>query len=141
MNRSSTAIWQGSGKEGRGSITSQSRALNNASYSWSTRFAEEKGTNPEELIAAAHAGCFTMKLSFFIGDAGYTPEEITTTSTVTIEGGTIRESHLVVNGKIPGMSQNPFLDCAERAKKECPVSRALNIKITMEAHMESLMKA
>lgn len=140
MKRSSTAIWNGSGKEGKGVITSQSKALNNADYAWNSRFAEAQGTNPEELIAAAHAGCFTMKLSFLIGDAGYTPEEIKTTSTVTLEGSTITESHLVVKAKIPGMSQKDFLECTGKAKTECPVSKALNMKITLDASIESPVK-
>src|SRR5262245_27735569 len=85
MKRSSIAVWHGSGKEGKGTITSQSEALDNAPYAWNSRFSEARGTNPEELIAAAHAGCFTMKLSFLLSDAGYPPDEIETTSTVTLK--------------------------------------------------------
>lgn len=140
MKRSSTAVWHGSGKRGKGSITTQSKVLNNTFYAWNTRYEEEKGTNPEELIAAAHAGCFTMKLSFLIGEAGFTPEEIITTSTVTLEESNITESHLVVNAKIPGISKERFLECAEKSKNECPVSKALNMKITMDAAIESEVK-
>lgn len=141
MKKSSTAIWHGSGKEGSGTITSDSKALDNAPYTWNTRFTEEKGTNPEELIAAAHAGCFTMKLSFLLADAGHPAEEIKTTCTVTLEGSKLSESHLVVNAKVPGMSQQLFLDCAERSKNECPVSKALNLNVTMEADVEVLTNA
>lgn len=137
MKRSSTAIWHSSGKEGSGKITSQSKLLNNAFYAWNTRYSEEKGTNPEELLAAAHAGCFTMKLSFLLSDAGYVPEMIETTSTVTLEENTITQSHLVVKAKVPGISEKNFLECAEKSKNECPVSKALKLKITMDANVES----
>src|SRR5438445_11138057 len=93
MKRTSTVVWHGSGKEGKGIISSQSKALNNAGYAWNTRFEEAKGTNPEELLAAAHASCFTMKLSFLLSDAGYPPETIETASTVTLEEGSITQSH------------------------------------------------
>lgn len=135
MKRSSTVIWHGSGKEGSGSITSQSKALNNTFYAYTTRFEQEKGTNPEELIAAAHASCFTMKLSFVIAEAGYTAESIETSSTVTLEESTLIESHLVVKAKIPGISKEQFQTSAEKTKKECPVSKALNMKITMETNL------
>lgn len=137
MKRSSTVVWQGAGKEGSGNVTSQSKELNNAFYKYNTRFAEEKGTNPEELIAAAHASCFTMKLSFLLQDAGYISEQIETTSTVTLEGSDITESHLVVNANVPGIQKEHFMDAAERAKNECPVSKALNMKITMETDVTS----
>ena len=132
MKKSSTVLWHGAGKEGSGTITSQSKALNNSFYAYTSRYEQEKGTNPEELIAAAHASCFTMKLSFVVGEAGYTAESIETTSTVTLEESTITESHLVVKAKIPGISKEQFEACAEKTKKECPVSKALNMKITME---------
>lgn len=135
MKRSSTVLWRGSGKEGSGSITSQSKVLNNSFYAYNTRFAQEKGTNPEELIAAAHASCFSMKLSFVLGETGYTPESIETTSTVTLEESTITGSHLAVKAKVPDISKEQFDTCAEKAKKECPVSKALNMKITMEASL------
>ena len=141
MKRSSTAVWHGAGKEGKGELTSQSKILNKANYSWHTRFEEEKGTNPEELIAAAHAGCFTMKLSFLLGDAGYTPETLETTATVTMQEGRITQSHLVVKGTVPNITEERFIECAEKSKNECPVSKALNMKITMEATIKLLTKA
>lgn len=136
MKRSSTAVWRGSGKNGSGKITSQSKTLDNAFYAWNSRYAEEKGTNPEELIAAAHAGCFTMKLGFLLSDAGFPPQEIETSSTVTLEESTITESHLVVNAVVPGIEKERFMELAEKSRKECPVSKALNMKITMEAHVK-----
>lgn len=140
MKRTSTAIWHGSGKDGAGTISTQSKVLDNVHYAWNTRFEDQNGTNPEELIAAAHAGCYTMKLSFFVSDAGFTPQEITTTCTITLEGGTIKESHLLVKAKVPGMSEDRLLDCAERAKWECPVSKSLNMKISMDVQVESPVK-
>ena len=136
MKRSSTAIWYGTGKTGSGKITSQSKALDHAHYAYNTRFEEEKGTNPEELIAAAHAGCFTMKLSFLINEAGFTADEIETKSTVTLEKSGITKSHLSVKAKVPNLVKEKFIECAERAKNECPVSRALGaIIITMDAEL------
>jgi osmotically inducible protein OsmC len=135
MKRTSTAVWNGSGKEGSGHLTSQSNILNKTQYSWQSRFAEGTGTNPEELIAAAHAGCFSMKLSFVLGAAGFTPDAIETNSTVTIDNGTITDSHLVVKAKVPGISKEKFEECAKEAKTTCPVSKALNMNITMEASL------
>jgi len=105
MKRSSTAVWKGSGKEGKGTISSQSHAIDNAPYAWNTRFENKPGTNPEELIAAAHAGCFTMKLSFLLTEAGF----------------------------VPGISNDKFEECARNSKDNCPVSKALNMMITMDA--------
>jgi osmotically inducible protein OsmC len=141
MERSSTVLWHGTGKEGSGKITSQSGVLANVPYAWNTRFGENKGTNPEELLAAAHASCFTMKLSFLISDAGYEPEEITTTASVKMEDGKIAESHLLVKARIQRINEEEFLTHAEKAKNECPMSRALNVKITMDASIESLTNA
>ena len=135
MKRSATTHWKGPGKEGSGTITTQSKLLNNATFSSKTRFEEAVGTSPEELIAAAHASCFSMKLSFVIGEAGAAPESIDTTCTVAIEGGAITNSHLVVKAKVPGMTVEKFTECAEDAKENCPVSKALNTKITMEAQL------
>ena len=135
MKRTATAVWSGSGKEGGGHLTTQSGVLNKSKYTWSSRFAEGTGTNPEELIAAAHSGCFTMKLSFVLGEAGFTPDAIETTSTVTIESGTILGSHLVVNAKVPGISKEKLEECAANAKANCPVSKALGIPITLEVSL------
>lgn len=135
MQRSSTVIWKGTGKEGAGTITSQSNVLNKAHYAWNTRFKDEKGTNPEELLAAAHAACFAMQLSFLLSDRGFTPEIIETTSIVTINDGLITGSHLVVKARVPRISKQKFEDLVSDARKNCPVSKALRIDITMEAEL------
>ena len=133
MNRHATAVWRGTGKEGIGDLTTQSPALNKVQYSYKSRFEEGPGTNPEELIAAAHAGCFSMKLSFVLNAAGFTPDEITTLCHITLTDGTITKSHLKVAAKIPGIENQKFQECAEEAKKTCPVSKLLNAEIIMEA--------
>lgn len=135
MKRTATAVWNGSGKEGSGNLSTQSSTLNKTQYSYKSRFEEGTGTNPEELIAAAHAGCFSMKLSFVLGGAGFTPDSIETTSTVTLENGAITGSHLVVKAKVPGIPADKFKECAEDAKANCPISKALNTNITMEASL------
>lgn len=133
MKRKATAVWQGSGKEGKGHVTTQSSVLNKTQYSFNSRFAEGTGTNPEELVAAAHAGCFAMKLSFVLGEAGFTPDELNAECTITLGDGVITEAHLAVKGKIKGISKEKFQECAEDAKKNCPISKSLNTKITLEA--------
>jgi lipoyl-dependent peroxiredoxin len=135
MKRSSSVTWHGSGKEGSGKISTQSKTLASVPYSYSTRFGEEKGVNPEELIAAAHASCYTMKLSFVLGAAGHEPEVIKTTCTVLMEDSVITESHLEVGAKVPGITGAQFEQYAEEAKKTCPVSKALSINITLTAHL------
>ncbi|TAN01768.1 MAG: OsmC family peroxiredoxin [Chitinophagaceae bacterium] len=137
MKRTATAVWNGSTKEGKGHLTTQSKTLDNTSYSFSSRFEEGKGTNPEELIAAAHAGCFAMALSLFLGKAGFTPDSLEATSTVTIdpEKLEITESHIVLKAKIPTISKEKFQECTEQARAGCPVSKALNMKITLEASL------
>ena len=137
MKRHATAVWNGSGKEGKGTLTTQSGVLKETQYSFSSRFADGIGTNPEELVAAAHAGCFTMKLSFSLGEAGFTPDTLETTSYVTLDNGTITESHLVVKGKIPGISQEQFDACVKDAEANCPVSKVLNAKISSEVTLEA----
>jgi osmotically inducible protein OsmC len=133
MKRTATAVWNGSGKDGKGQLTTQSTTLNNTQYSYKSRFEEGVGTNPEELIAAAHAGCFAMKLSFVLGGAGFTPDSLEVTSTVSLEDGTIKSSHLVLKASIPGISQEKFKECADDAKANCPVSKVLNAEITLDA--------
>ncbi len=133
MKRTATANWNGSGKEGSGKLTTQSKALVDLAYSWHTRFGDLTGTNPEELIAAAHAGCFSMKLSFVLGAAGFTPDSIETTCSINIDNGVIDTSHLVVRARVPGMTMERFVGCAEEAKATCPVSKALNLNITLDA--------
>jgi len=135
MRRRATAVWKGSGKEGNGVLTTQSTVLDNTQYSFNSRFAEGKGTNPEELIAAAHSGCFAMKLSFVLGEAGFTPDELNVDCTVTLGDGVITESALVLKAKVPGISKEKFQECANDAKENCPISKSLNTKITLEASL------
>ncbi|MBX2945124.1 MAG: OsmC family peroxiredoxin [Cyclobacteriaceae bacterium] len=135
MKRKATAVWQGSGKEGNGHLSTQSTVLNKTQYSFSSRFEEGVGTNPEELIAAAHAGCFTMKLSFVLGEAGFKPTELTTTCTITLENGSVTNSYLLLKANIPGISKEKFDDCAENAKANCPISKLLNTNISLSASL------
>jgi len=134
MKRNATANWQGTGKEGKGTLsTPQSGIMNKTPYSYSTRFENEKGTNPGELIAAAHAGCFSMKLSFVLTNAGFPPQNIDTQCEVTLEQGAITESALTVTAKVPGISKEKFDESVQDAKQNCPVSKALNAKISVTA--------
>jgi lipoyl-dependent peroxiredoxin len=133
MKRKATAVWNGSGKEGNGKLTSGSTLLQDAQYSYKTRFEDGVGTNPEELMAAAHAGCFSMKLAFVLGAANATPEKIETTCEVSLESGVITSSHLSVRATVPGMSAEDFQKCAQEAKDTCPVSKAYNLDITLDA--------
>ena len=135
MKRTATAVWNGSGKEGNGKLSTQSTVLKDSQYSYKSRFEEGVGTNPEELIAAAHAGCFTMKLSFVLGGAGFEPESIETSSVVELADGVITSSHLTVKAKVPGMSADKFAEAAKDAKENCPVSKVLNAAITMDASL------
>ncbi|HEX7905057.1 MAG TPA: OsmC family protein [Chitinophagaceae bacterium] len=137
MKRFATANWKGSGKEGKGTNTTQSGVLNNTQYSYKSRFEDGVGTNPEELVAAAHAGCFTMKLSFVLQAAGFTAENIDTKCTITLGDGVITESHLEVKATVPGIDAAKFAECAANAKANCPISKSLNttITITMEASL------
>lgn len=135
MKRHAKAVWNGSGKEGNGHLTTQSGVLREKAYSFSSRFENGEGTNPEELVAAAHAGCFSMKLSFVLGAAGFTPDRIETDCTITLENGAVTQAHLVLKAAIPGISQEKFLECATDAKQNCPISKLLNAEITMEASL------
>lgn len=135
MKRTATAVWNGSGKEGNGKLTTQSTAIKDAQYSYKSRFEQGVGTNPEELIAAAHAGCFSMKLSFVLGGAGFTPDSIESTSEVDLVDGVIKSSHLIVKAKVPGISEEKFQEAAKDAKENCPVSKALNVTISMDAQL------
>lgn len=136
MKRTATAVWNGSGKEGKGHLTTQSTTLKQTQYSYQSRFEEGIGTNPEELIAAAHAGCYSMKLSFVLGAAGITPGSIETSCAVTLDNGVITGSHLVVKASVPGITKEKFQECAEDAKNNCPVSKALNMTLTLEASLQ-----
>jgi lipoyl-dependent peroxiredoxin len=133
MTRKATAVWNGTGKEGSGNLTTQSTVLNKTQYSFNSRFADGIGTNPEELAAAAHAGCFTMKLTFVLNAAGFTPDEIETTCGITLADGAITESHLDVKAKVPGISQEQFDAAVADAKANCPISKLYNTNITHEA--------
>src|SRR3954462_3319631 len=125
MKRNATAVWQGTGKEGTGHLTTQSTTLNKTQYSFNSRFADGVGTNPEELAAAAHAGCFTMKLSFVLNAAGFTADEIETRCDIDLVDGSITESHLNVKAKIPGISADQFNTAVADAKDNCPISKLL----------------
>ena len=141
MKRSAIANWKGSGKEGKGTVTAQSGIFSGTPISYHTRFEEVKGTSPEELIAAAHAGCFSMKLSFVLGAAGFTPDNIDTKCTITLENGVITESHLEVKASVPNIDEAKFNECAAEAKANCPVSKLLNTNITIEATLEQAVHA
>ena len=140
MQRKASAVWKGGLKDGNGIISAPGGVLNNTPYSFTTRFENAPGTNPEELIAAAHAGCFSMALSAQLGGANLTPESIATTVTLSLEkldsGWTITASHIDVVGKVPGADAATFQKYAEAAEKGCPVSKVLNAKITMNAKLE-----
>jgi osmotically inducible protein OsmC len=135
MSKHATAIWHGSGKEGHGHLTTESGVLKDVKYTYKDRFEDGPGTNPEELIAAAHSGCFTMKLTFVLGEAGFTADELETRCEITLASGTITKSHLIVKGKVPGIDEQKFKECAENAKTNCPVSKLLNTDISMEASL------
>ena len=137
MKRTATAVWNGSGKEGSGNLTTQSTTLNKTQYSYNSRFAEGVGTTPEELIAAAHAGCFTMALAFALQGAGLTADSLETTSTLTLDvsgpAPTITASHLVLKAKIPGVTNEKFQEIAKGAEQGCPVTRVLKAEVTLDA--------
>lgn len=133
MIRKATAVWNGSGKEGKGHLTTQSGVLSETQYSFGSRFESGIGTNPEELVAAAHSGCFTMKLSFVLGEAGFTPTSLETTCDITFENGAVTKSHLKVKGVVPGISAEKFEACVKDAEQNCPISKLLNTAISSEA--------
>lgn len=132
MKRKATAVWHGTGKEGSGHLTTQSTVLDQTQYSFNTRFADGIGTNPEELIAAAHAGCFTMKLSFNLSGAGYIPEELETQCTITFENGAITSSHLQLKAIVEGISGERFEELVKDAEVNCPISKLLNTEISVD---------
>ena len=141
MERKATAVWQGDLRHGKGTLTTESKVLADTPYSFSTRFEGKPGTNPEELLGAAHAGCFTMALSAQLGEAGIKPERIETTATITFEkldtGFTITRSHLDVAVKAPGAERAKFEQAADKAKTGCPLSKVLKAEVTMNARLES----
>ena len=132
MKRTATAQWAGTGKEGKGNLSTQSTVLNKTQYSFGSRFEEGVGTNPEELIAAAHAGCFTMKLSFVLGAAGFTPDNLETSCAIVLDNGAVTSSSLKLTAKVPGISAEQFATAAEEAKVNCPISKLLNTAISLE---------
>ena len=140
MVRKATSVWQGPGKSGKGTVSTGSGVIKDMPYNFNQRFGEEPGTNPEELIAAAHAGCFNMALAVRLENNGITAEELTTTANITMEkteaGMTVTKSHLVLSGKVPGLDEAAFLEHANQAKAGCPISRLLsNIEITLEGKL------
>jgi osmotically inducible protein OsmC len=139
MIRKAKAVWRGTGRAGSGTLSTDSGVLADTPYSFKTRFENEKGTNPEELIAAAHAGCFTMALAFGLQGAGYTPTELSTEAAVTLEpegpGFRISRSALTLRAQVPNLDQAAFAEMAGEAKKNCPVSKVLNATITLEAEL------
>jgi osmotically inducible protein OsmC len=141
VKRQASAIWEGDLKKGKGTVSTESGVLSHTQYSFATRFESGKGTNPEELIAAAHAGCFTMALSAQLGNSGWTPEKLETKATLTFEklevGWTVTHIHLQVRGKVPGADAPGFEKAAQAAKTGCPISRLLNTTITMDAALEA----
>lgn len=137
MIRHATAVWNGSGKEGKGHVSTQSGVLKETQYSYNSRYAEGIGTNPEELIAAAHAGCFTMKLSFVLNEAGFTADRLETRCDLTFENNAITKSHLILNATIPGISEEQFQQAVKNAEQNCPISKLLNTAISSEAKLSS----
>ncbi|PZQ59240.1 MAG: OsmC family peroxiredoxin [Phenylobacterium zucineum] len=140
MIRKANAVWRGTGRDGEGALSSGSGVLSDTPYSFKTRFEDQPGTNPEELIAAAHAGCFTMALAFALQREGFTPEELSTEAAVSLDqdgpGFKISRSALTLRAKVPGLSEAKFKELAEAAEKTCPVSRVLNAEITLDALLE-----
>ncbi len=138
MKRTAEAVWNGSLKEGEGKITTQSKVLSNSPYCFNSRFGDAKSTNPDELLAAAHAACFAMALSLILGKEGYIPDALHVTSEVTMDVDKLEltGSHLTLKAKIPNITQEKFMECANAAKDNCPVSKALSLKITMDAQLQ-----
>ena len=132
MIRKATAVWNGSGKEGSGHLTTDSTVLNQTQYSFNTRFEDGVGTNPEELVAAAHAGCFAMKLSFNLSGVDFPPKSLEVTSKITFEDGTLKKSHLVLKAEVEGISEEEFAKQVKDAEKNCPIAKALNMEISVE---------
>jgi lipoyl-dependent peroxiredoxin len=135
MKRTANAIWNGTGKDGKGTLSTQSTILKNAQYSYNSRFENGVGTNPEELIAAAHAGCFAMKLSFVLQAMGITPDSLDVQGEITLDNGSITKSHLTLKAKIPGITADQFKTAADDAKLNCPVSKLLKAEISLDASL------
>lgn len=142
MKRTANAVWNGPLKEGEGKITTQSKVLDQSKYCFNSRFGEGKSTNPDELLAAAHAGCFAMALSLFLGEEGYTADSLEVTATVSMDMDKLEltGSHLALKAKIPDIDKDKFMECANAAKDNCPVSKALGLTITLDAELEEIQK-
>ena len=138
MKRKATAVWQGTGKEGKGHLSTQSGVLNKTQYSFTSRFEEGIGTNPEELVAAAHAGCFTMKLSFNLTAAGFMPDTLETNCVINFENGVITNSHLDLTAKVKGIDNPKFAELVKDAELNCPISKLLNTSITVSFNLVGL---
>ena len=137
MIRKATAVWNGSLKEGNGTLSSDSGVLKNTQYSFKSRFESGTGTNPEELIAAAHSGCFTMQLSAYLTEENFTPERLETTCEITFEDGSVTKSHLVLKATVPNIDKGKFDALVKKAKESCPISRLLKTEITAEATLNT----
>lgn len=132
MKRKGSAVWEGSLKDGKGTVSLESGVLKDAQYSYKTRFENGNGTNPEELVGAAHAGCFSMQLSAFLTEDGFEPTKVETTSVITFEDKEIKKSHLILSADVPGIDKDQFEKIANKAKESCPMSRLLKAEITLE---------
>lgn len=132
MKRKGSAVWEGSLKEGKGTVSLESGVLKDAQYSYKTRFENGNGTNPEELVGAAHAGCFSMQLSAFLSEDGFEPNKVETTSEITFEDGEIKKSHLILSADVPGIDKEKFEKVANKAKESCPMSKLIKAEITLE---------
>jgi osmotically inducible protein OsmC len=137
FSRTASANWKGSGKDGEGTMSTESTILNDTQYSFKSRFEEGKGTNPEELVGAAHAGCFTMQLSFLLGEAGFTPTNLDTGAKVNFEDGSITQITLSLTGQVPDITENEFKEIAQKAKEICPISKLLKTNIALEVTLKS----
>jgi len=135
FTRKANAQWLGSGKDGKGNLTTASGVLDKTQYSFSTRFEDGKGTNPEELVGAAHAGCFAMQLSFLLGEAGFTPDSLDVEATVSFEDGNVTMVTLDLKGKVPGISEEKFKEVAKNAKDVCPISKLLKAEIVLNVSL------
>ncbi|MBZ9629869.1 OsmC family protein [Salegentibacter sp. LM13S] len=135
MKRNGTAVWKGNLKEGKGTVSTESGVLKESQYSFKTRFEDGIGTNPEELIGAAHAGCFTMQLSANLTEEGFEPDELETKSEITFEDGAVKKSHLILKAKVKGIDKAKFDKIAKDAKENCPISKLLNTEITLESEL------
>lgn len=138
MKRTASAVWKGNLKEGEGKISTQSKVLDQSQYCFNSRFGDGKSTNPDELLAAAHAGCFAMALSLILGEAGYTPDSLVAKATVTMDADKLEltGSHIELKARIPKIDQSKFEECANAAKENCPVSKALSLAISLDAVLE-----